>query len=106
MTTQAVAVRSGALADYVELTKPRITLMVMFTALLGYLLAGAPGAWSAPAALLRSSADSALNLTMTRAFCAPAGAGAACAISGARTASATAPSRDRGASTCARTTRS
>ncbi len=73
MTTQAVAVRSGALADYVELTKPRITLMVMFTALLGYLLAGAPGAWSAPALVsalvgtgLVAAGASALNMVLER----------------------------------------
>lgn len=42
-STTVVAARSGALRDYVELTKPRITLMVMFTALLGYVVASPPG---------------------------------------------------------------
>jgi protoheme IX farnesyltransferase len=38
-TTPVVAARPHVLSDYVELTKPRITLMVMFTALVGFVVA-------------------------------------------------------------------
>lgn len=42
-STSAAATRTGSVRDYVELTKPRITLMVMFTALLGYVVASPRG---------------------------------------------------------------
>jgi protoheme IX farnesyltransferase len=42
-TAPAVAVRSATIGDYAELTKPRITTMVMFTALVGFVLASPPG---------------------------------------------------------------
>ena len=48
MNPSAVSSTRSALADYVELTKPRITLMVVLTTFVGYALA-AQGAWRAPA---------------------------------------------------------
>ena len=39
MTSSTIAVPRGAAADYVELVKPRITLMVMLTALVGFVMA-------------------------------------------------------------------
>jgi protoheme IX farnesyltransferase len=42
MSTAFAVARRAALADYLELTKPRITLMVMMTALVGYVM-GARG---------------------------------------------------------------
>ena len=43
MSTSAVAVARSSAADYVELVKPRITFMVMLTALVGFVM-GSPGA--------------------------------------------------------------
>jgi protoheme IX farnesyltransferase len=43
MSTVALVSRRGAAADYLELTKPRITLLVVFTTLVGFFVA-APGA--------------------------------------------------------------
>jgi protoheme IX farnesyltransferase len=42
MSSSVIAARVGAAADYLELTKPRITLMVVLTAFVGYAL-GATG---------------------------------------------------------------
>jgi protoheme IX farnesyltransferase len=50
VTPSAVSTTRGAFADYVELTKPRITLMVVLTTFVGYALA-ADGAWRASALL-------------------------------------------------------
>jgi protoheme IX farnesyltransferase len=41
MSSPALATRRVVAADYAELTKPRITVMVMFTALVGYVMASA-----------------------------------------------------------------
>ena len=38
MSAPAVAARRAALADYLELTKPRITLMVMLTTMVGFVM--------------------------------------------------------------------
>ncbi|HUG52216.1 MAG TPA: protoheme IX farnesyltransferase, partial [Vicinamibacteria bacterium] len=43
MTTSTLAVPRGAAADYVELVKPRITLMVMLTALVGFVMGSRGG---------------------------------------------------------------
>lgn len=43
MATPAVAATRSVLADYLELTKPRITLMVMLTALVGFVMASPLG---------------------------------------------------------------
>jgi heme o synthase len=56
--TSAVNAARGALADYVQLTKPRITLMVVLTTFVGYALA-ARGDWRAPV-LLATLAGTAL----------------------------------------------
>ena len=39
MSTPALASSRSAVADYVELTKPRITLLVMFTSMVGFIMA-------------------------------------------------------------------
>jgi heme o synthase len=49
-TRPAVSAARGTLADYVELTKPRITIMVVLTTFVGYALA-AQGSWRASALL-------------------------------------------------------
>ena len=41
MSAPAVAARRAALADYLELTKPRITLMVMLTTMVGFVMGSA-----------------------------------------------------------------
>ena len=38
MTSSTLAVSRGSAADFVELVKPRITLMVMLTALVGFVM--------------------------------------------------------------------
>lgn len=72
MTTPALAVPRGLAADYVELVKPRITLMVMLTALVGFVM-GSRGAvdFSALAAALVgtglvAAGASTLNMLMER----------------------------------------
>jgi protoheme IX farnesyltransferase len=72
VTASAVPAERAATADYVELTKPRITFMVVLTALMGYVLAspGAPEAWPLAAALLGTAlvaaGASALNMVLER----------------------------------------
>ncbi len=72
-STPAALARPGALADYAELTKPRITLMVMFTALVGFVVAGPPGGVSAAGLVsalvgtgLVAAGASALNMLLER----------------------------------------
>jgi protoheme IX farnesyltransferase len=72
MGTPALLIRSAAVADYLELTKPRITLMVVLTALVGFVM-GARGGASGPALLtallgvaLVASGASALNMLLER----------------------------------------
>jgi len=43
MSSPALAARRSTTIDYVELTKPRITVMVMFTALVGFVMASTSG---------------------------------------------------------------
>ena len=43
MSTPAIAASHSAVRDFVELTKPRITLMVVLTALVGFLMASPAG---------------------------------------------------------------
>jgi protoheme IX farnesyltransferase len=69
---QAIAEPRSVLADYVELTKPRITCMVVLTALVGFIV-GAPGHFSAAllAATLAGTAlvaagSAALNMLLER----------------------------------------
>jgi heme o synthase len=72
MATPAALVRSAAAFDYLELTKPRITFMVVLTALVGFVMASRGGV--APAALaavlagvaLVASGASALNMLLER----------------------------------------
>jgi protoheme IX farnesyltransferase len=42
MATPVLAVRAGSPADFLELTKPRITLMVVLTALVGFVMGSGP----------------------------------------------------------------
>jgi protoheme IX farnesyltransferase len=72
VTTSTLAVPRGAAADYVELVKPRITLMVMLTALVGFVM-GSRGAVDFPglvAALagtgLVAAGASTLNMLLER----------------------------------------
>lgn len=72
MSSSALAGGRGVAADYLELSKPRITLMVTLTALVGYVL-GARGPMAAPhlAATLFGTAlvaagASALNMLLER----------------------------------------
>jgi protoheme IX farnesyltransferase len=67
-----VVARRAALADYVELTKPRITLMVMLTTMVGYVM-GSSGRVPVPALLavllgtgLVAAGASALNMLLER----------------------------------------
>jgi protoheme IX farnesyltransferase len=46
MTTPALPLVRPSLADWMELTKPRITSMVVFTALVGFVTASASSPWS------------------------------------------------------------
>jgi protoheme IX farnesyltransferase len=72
MSSPALAASRASAADYLELTKPRITLLVVFTALVGFVMA-APGPVSGaaltPALLgiaLVAGGASALNMLMER----------------------------------------
>lgn len=72
MSTSALAARRASLADYLDLTKPRITFLVMLTAFVGYALASAgassPGRLAAAlcgTGLVAASA-SALNMVLER----------------------------------------
>jgi protoheme IX farnesyltransferase len=72
VSATVVPVARGAAADYVELVKPRITLMVMLTALVGFVMAS-PGAPSARGLLavvigtgLVAAGASALNMVLER----------------------------------------
>ena len=47
MSTLAIPSRRDAALDYLELTKPRITSLVVFTTLVGFVVGTAPGALSA-----------------------------------------------------------
>ena len=72
MSSQGVLARSATLADFVELTKPRITTLVVLTALVGFVMASA----AAPPALpllfalagtgLVAAGASALNMVLER----------------------------------------
>ena len=72
MSTSVVPAERTAAGDYLELTKPRITLMVVLTALMGYVLAspGSPEALPLLAALvgtgLVAAGASALNMVIER----------------------------------------
>jgi protoheme IX farnesyltransferase len=72
MSTPALVASRAPAMDYVALTKPRITLMVMLTALVGFVMASA-GAISAPGLLtmlggtgLVAAGASALNMVLER----------------------------------------
>jgi heme o synthase len=72
LSTPALAASRSTVADYLELTKPRITLMVVLTALVGFVM-GSSGPVSMPAmaaALLGTglvaAGASALNMLMER----------------------------------------
>jgi protoheme IX farnesyltransferase len=72
MGTPAALVKTAAAGDYLELTKPRITLMVVLTALVGFVMASRGGVSAlALAALLAgvalvASGASALNMLLER----------------------------------------
>lgn len=72
MSTEALPAERTAAGDYLELTKPRITLMVVLTALMGFMLAGPPDAfgWILAATLggtaLVAAGASALNMVVER----------------------------------------
>lgn len=72
MSTPALSVSRGAASDYLELTKPRITFMVVLTALVGFVMAssGPIGAGAlAPALLgtaLVAAGASVLNMVLER----------------------------------------
>ncbi len=72
MSSQGVLARSATLADFVELTKPRITTLVVLTALVGYVMASpaAPPALALLFALagtgLVAAGASALNMVLER----------------------------------------
>jgi protoheme IX farnesyltransferase len=72
MSSPALVESRPAYADYVELTKPRITTMVVFTALVGF-VCGTVGAVSVPALLavlvgtgFVASGASVLNMLLER----------------------------------------
>jgi protoheme IX farnesyltransferase len=72
MATPVAALRSSSASDFLELTKPRITLMVVFTALVGFVMGSGP-AVSLPGLLavaggvaLVASGASALNMVLER----------------------------------------
>jgi protoheme IX farnesyltransferase len=72
MSTTTLAARRTALSDYVELTKPRITLMVVLTTVVGFVMGSASGI-ALPALLaavlgtgLVASGASALNMLLER----------------------------------------
>jgi protoheme IX farnesyltransferase len=72
MSTTALAATRSAVADYVELTKPRITFLVMLTALVGFVMASPGRVPTLPltAALLGTglvaAGASALNMLLER----------------------------------------
>jgi heme o synthase len=73
MTSSILAVPRGTTADYMELVKPRITLMVMLTALVGFVMGSAGGAldFTALASALAgtglvAAGASALNMLLER----------------------------------------
>ena len=72
MSAPLVVARRAALADYVELTKPRITLMVMLTTMMGFVM-GSTGRVPVPTLLavlvgtgLVAAGASALNMLLER----------------------------------------
>jgi protoheme IX farnesyltransferase len=72
MSTRAITASRAPAMDYAELTKPRITLMVVLTALVGFVM-GSPGAVSAPNLFamlvgtgLVAAGASALNMVLER----------------------------------------
>jgi heme o synthase len=72
MDAEALPLSRASAADWLELTKPRITMMVVFTALVGYVAASAASPWSGllTAALvgtgLVAGGASVLNMVMER----------------------------------------
>jgi protoheme IX farnesyltransferase len=72
MSSPALAASRASAADYLELTKPRITLLVVFTALVGFVMASpgrVSGAVLTPALLgiaLVAGGASALNMLLER----------------------------------------
>jgi protoheme IX farnesyltransferase len=72
VSTSAVTVARSSASDYVELTKPRITFMVMLTALVGFVMGspGAPAMGGLAAALagvgLVAAGASAFNMVLER----------------------------------------
>ena len=72
MSTSTLALARGSAADYVELVKPRITLMVMLTALVGFVMGstGTPSLRGLAAVLvgtgLVAAGASALNMVLER----------------------------------------
>lgn len=73
MSSPALVARRSLATDYLELTKPRITLMVMFTALVGYVMGSPLGAVSALGLLealvgtgLVAAGASVLNMVLER----------------------------------------
>jgi protoheme IX farnesyltransferase len=72
VSASVVVARRAAAADYLELTKPRITLMVVLTTLVGYVVAARPGVALVPLALalagtaLVAAGASTLNMLLER----------------------------------------
>jgi protoheme IX farnesyltransferase len=72
MSASVVVARRASAADYLELTKPRITLMVVLTTLVGYVVAARPGVALVPLALalagtaLVAAGASTLNMLLER----------------------------------------
>ncbi len=72
MSTEALPAQRSSASDYLELTKPRITLMVVLTAFMGFMLAApaAPFGWALAATLggtaLVAAGASALNMVVER----------------------------------------
>ncbi len=71
MSSPALAARRVALADYLDLTKPRITLLVMLTAMVGFVVASAEVRAAALLAMaagtgLVAAGASALNMVLER----------------------------------------
>jgi heme O synthase-like polyprenyltransferase len=72
MSTPAVLAPSATLADFVELTKPRITTLVVLTALVGFVMASGAPAFAGPLVYallgtgLVAAGASALNMVLER----------------------------------------
>jgi protoheme IX farnesyltransferase len=72
MSSPALVARRSAGLDFAELTKPRITMMVMFTALVGYVMASTNGidvaglAWMLAGTGLVAAGASVLNMVLER----------------------------------------